>query len=161
MQEDDGSLGGPFNAFLHNPAIGSPLYRLGAALRYRGSLPPAARELAILVVAAAHRADLEWHAHAGIAAELGVPPEAIEAIRRGERPVLADETLQTATDVARAVVAGGELGDESYARAQAVLGEGRLVELTTLVGYYGILAVQLALFRVPPPPGAASSFPAR
>ena len=157
--QEDGSLGGPFNAFLHHPAVGSPLYALGAALRYRGSLPPALRELAILVVAAAHRAEIEWNAHAPVAAELGVPPEAIEAIRLGERPVLADEPLQTAVHVARAVVARDDLGDEAYARAEAALGASWLVELTTLVGYYGILAAQLGLFRVALPPGVAASFP--
>ncbi len=43
-------------------------------------------------------------------------------------------------------------------RGRGVTGEAGLVELTTLVGYYGILATQLRLFRVPLPPGVAAVF---
>ena len=154
----DGSLQGPFNAMLHNPTVGAPLQRLGSALRYEGLLPPQARELAILAVAAAHASEFEWHAHSRIAAELGVAPEQIEAIRRRERPVLDDEVAQAALDVAGAIIGGRDLDDEEYERAVRLLGEAGLVELTVLVGYYGILAVQLQMFRVPLPPGVAPSF---
>ena len=101
---ENGSLRGPFNAMLHNPTVGVPLQRVGAALRYHGLLPAAARELAILTVAAAYKAEFEWHAHSAIAEELGVPRERIEEIRQGKRPVLEDETEQAVVDVARAVL---------------------------------------------------------
>jgi len=42
--------------------------------------------------------------------------------------------------------------------ASPTLREAELVELTTLVGYYGILAVQLRLFRVPLGGGSAPTF---
>jgi len=154
----DGSLRGPFNAMLHHPLLGAPLQETGAVLRYRGLLPPAARELAILTVAAAFGAEFEWHAHSLLAAGLGVPPEPIEAIRRGELPVLADDVEQAVVEVTRAVLARSELEEESYVRAARLIGEPGLVELTTLVGYYGTLAMQMRLFGVPLPPGATPIF---
>jgi 4-carboxymuconolactone decarboxylase len=154
----DGSLEGPFNAFIHHPTVGAPLQRVGATLRYDGSLPPLARELSILTVAAAHRSEFEWYGHSGIASSVGATPEQIEAIRRGERPELEDEAAQAAVDVARRLLDRGDIGDEQYAEAVALLGEPGLVELTTLVGYYGILATQLNLFRVPLPDGVAPAF---
>jgi 4-carboxymuconolactone decarboxylase len=157
----DGSLGGPFNAFLHNAAIGMPLYRVGAALRYDGLLAPAAREVAILVVAAAHGSELEWRAHAPVAEELGVTAEQIDAIRCGRPPVLEDEVQQAAADAARAILARHDLTDGEYDRVVQAIGVDGLIELTTLVGYYGVLASQLRLFRVPPPAGGVVSFPAR
>jgi 4-carboxymuconolactone decarboxylase len=155
---EDGSLQGPFNALLYNPGVGAALQRVGAELRYRGALPDQAREAAIITVAARYRADFEWHAHAPLAEQHGVPPEQIERIQRGERPQLDDEIAQAAVDLARAILDLEDVDDEAYARAEFVLGAEGLVELTTLVGYYGILAVQLQLFRVPLPPGAQPAF---
>lgn len=154
----DGHLSGPFNAMLHNPAIGSPLARLGEALRYGGRLPARARELAILTVAAAYRSEFEWYAHAPIAESLGVEAAVVADIRGGRRPRLEDAAEQATVDVVRAVLGREDLDDAAYARAAALVGEDGLVELTTLVGYYGILATQLRLFRVPLPPGAVAVF---
>lgn len=154
----DGHLVGPFNAMLHNPSIGWPLARVGEALRYEGLLPPRSRELAILTVAAAYRSEFEWYAHAPIAEGLGVAADVIVDIRCGRRPHLADEVEQTVVDVVQAVLDRVDLDDEAYARAAALVGEPELVELTTLVGYYGVLATQLRLFRVPLPPGAVTVF---
>ena len=154
----DGSMEGPFNAWLHHPAVGGPLQRVGAALRFEGVLPPAARELAILTVAAAHRAEFEWHAHAPIAAALGVDPARIEEVRRGVRPELADAVEQEAVEASRALLERGDLDDAEYERALRVLGAPGLVELTTLVGYYATLALQMHVFRVSPPDGVAPVF---
>jgi 4-carboxymuconolactone decarboxylase len=155
---EDGSLRGPFNAMLHHPVLGGPLQEIGAALRYRGLLPDTARELAILIVAAAYEAEFEWHAHSRIAGELGVAPAVLEAIRKGERPELADEVEQAVVDATRSFLAREDLDDAAYAEAARVIGEAELVELTTLVGYYGILATQMHLFHVPLPPGVVPAF---
>jgi 4-carboxymuconolactone decarboxylase len=155
---EDGSLQGPFNAMLHHPTIGKPLQRMGAALRYEGVLPPRARELAILTVAAAYEAEFEWYAHARIAAELEVDAAVLETIRRGERPLLHDELEQAAVDLARAMLAREDLDDDAWAHVSSVLSDEELVELTTLVGYYGILAVQMGWFRVPLPAGVPKHF---
>ena len=51
-----------------------------------------------------------------------------------------------------------DLDDEQYDTAVAVLGERALVELSTLVGYYATLALQMRIFRVPAPaPDAAAT----
>jgi 4-carboxymuconolactone decarboxylase len=44
-----------------------------------------------------------------------------------------------------------DLDDEQYDTAVAALGERALVELSTLVGYYATLALQMRIFRVPAP----------
>ena len=144
----DGSLIGPFNAMLHHPAIGGPLQAVGGAVRFAGLLPPAARELAILTVAAAHSAEFEWLHHAPLAIAHGVPPAAVEAIRAGRRPELEDHAEDAVVEVTRSLLAHEELDDDAYERAAALIGQAGLVELTTLVGYYGTLASLMKLFRV-------------
>lgn len=157
---EDGSLLGPFNAMLHNPIVGGPLQQLGAALRYGGLLPDAARELAILTVAAAHESEFEWHAHVPIAEGCGVSRERIEEIRQRKRPVLEDDLEQAVVDVTTLLLEKHDLSDEEYEAATRCIGVPELVELTTLVGYYGLLALQMQLFRVSLPPGASPSFSA-
>jgi 4-carboxymuconolactone decarboxylase len=143
---------------LHHARLGTPLQQVGAVLRYEGLLTPRARELAILTVAAAHRAEFEWYAHAPIAADLGVDAAQIEAIRRGERPELDDPYEQAVVDLARTFVEHGDVDEEDYRRLSEHLSGPELVELTTLVGYYGILGTQMQLFRVPLPPDAEPAF---
>ena len=46
-----------------------------------------------------------------------------------------------------------DLDDQEYDTAVAVLGERALVELSTLVGYYVTLALQMRIFRVAGPGG--------
>lgn len=150
----DGSLAGPFNAMLHAPVIGGPLQELGAALRTRGALPDRARELAVLAVAAQHRSAFEWWAHSAIAARLGIPDELVEAVRAQEPVAPEDAGERSVLQATRTLLSAGDLDDGQYAAARAVLGDAGLVELTTLVGYYALLAMQLRVFRVALPEGA-------
>jgi 4-carboxymuconolactone decarboxylase len=54
-----------------------------------------------------------------------------------------------AYSVVRALTSpGADLDDAEYDTAVNVLGEQCLVELTSLVGYYATLALQLRVFRV-------------
>ena len=85
-----GALEGPFNAMLLRPALGSALQELGAAVRYQGTLPGRARELAILVVAAAWECEFEQQAHEATGRLLGLREEDIAAIRAGQEPAGAD-----------------------------------------------------------------------
>lgn len=150
----DGSLAGPFNAMLHAPQVGGVLQQVGAALRYSGVLPGRARELAVLLVAAHHRSAYEWYAHAAIADRLGIEAELVDAIRTGAEPRPVDPVERAVVAATRELLDTGDLTDASWAAARAVLDEAAVVELVTLVGYYGLLALQLRVFRVSPPPAA-------
>lgn len=137
--DPDGSLQGPFDAMLRAPRSGAALQGVGAALRYRGVLPDRVRELAILRVAAHHRSAYEWHAHAPVAAALEVVDPHAEQVA----VAAVDELLGT-----------GDLTDDAWSRTVDALGEAGAVELTTVVGYYALLAMQLRVLRVPLPDGA-------
>ena len=160
-RDPDGSLQGPFDAMLRAPRSGAALQGVGAALRYRGVLSERVRELATLMVAAHHRSVFEWHAHAPLAAAAGLPDELVEAVRAG-RPVEPGEPAQRVVAVVvEQLLATGDVDDAAWAAAVAELGEAGAVELTTLVGYYSLLALQMRVLRVPLPAGAAPvEFPA-
>jgi 4-carboxymuconolactone decarboxylase len=84
-----GRFGGPFQILIRSPEVCRHLSRLGEYLRWGSSLPSALSELAICLTARHLRASYEWHAHAPLAIEAGVPAAAIEAIRTGAAPSFA------------------------------------------------------------------------
>jgi 4-carboxymuconolactone decarboxylase len=150
----DGSLHGPFDAMLRAPRSGAALQSVGAALRYGSVLSERVRELATLQVAAHHRSDFEWYAHAPLAAAAGLPAALVEAVRTGGAVEPDDPAERAAADVVARLLTAGDVDDDAWAGVVDHLGEAGAVELTTLVGYYSLLAIQMRVLRVPLPPGA-------
>ena len=147
-----GGLAGPFNAMLYAPPAGHALQELGAAIRFRTELPPRIRELAILVVAQAWDSAYVRDSHELLGLDAGLTGTEIEALRVGTDPGFTDKEEQVAYSVTRALTGpDADLDDQEYDTAVAVLGERALVELSTLVGYYATLALQLRIFRVAGP----------
>src|SRR4249919_1849087 len=83
---DDGTLMGPFNAWVNAPGIGGRLAELGAALRFQSSIERRLLEVAIITVGAHWKAEFEWWAHSRMALHHGVSPEAVQAIAEGKTP---------------------------------------------------------------------------
>ena len=158
MLDERGGLVGPFNAWVHRADLGIVIQRLGERLRYHGSLPGAAREIAILAVGAKWMAEYEWWAHARIGRREGVSDETIDAVRCGERPLLSDPVEQAAYDFTAALLETGRVDPALYDAARAHLGDGGLVELATLAGYYTLVSFTLNAFEVPLPSGEAYAF---
>jgi alkylhydroperoxidase family enzyme len=153
LTDDDGGLIGPFNAFLLQPRLGQPLQELGAAVRFQTSLSDRAREVAILVVAAARESSFEWYAHAAIGRRAGLTDDELAAIRENRPDRLTDDVERMVGETAYALVTWGDLDDDQYERVVAALGRPTLFEVLTLVGYYSLIALQLRVFRVEAPSG--------
>lgn len=147
--DEQGRLEGPFNAMLLAPALGEALQRLGGIIRFRGALGDRARELAILTVAVHHRSGFEQRAHEILGADAGLTKSEIEAVRTGGPLDLPDAEEAAVLAVTRELLARGELDGVAYRAAVPVLGEAGLFELTTLIGYYTLLALQMRVFEVP------------
>ena len=156
-----GGMAGPFNAWLHRPDLGGILHRLGERLRFHGALPGAAREIAILCVGAKWMAEYEWWAHAAIGRREGVSEATIDALRRGERPRLRDPVERVAFEVTSALLDTGRVAPALYDAARARIGDGALVELVTLAGYYTLVSFTLNAFEVPLPEGEPPAFEGR
>ena len=60
--------------------------------------------------------------------------------------------------VASQLCADGHLDAETYAEAQALLGDRGLVELVTLCGYYVLVSFTLNAFDISLPPGSKPAF---
>lgn len=153
LVDSAGGLEGPFNAMLLQPRVGSALQALGATLRFDGTLSARAREIAILIVAAGWHSDFEQYAHEAVGKAVGLSPDELDAIRRFAVEAFTDPAERTVAEVALQLALTGDLSDETYETAVKALGAAALFELTTLVGYYALVALQLRVYRVPRPDG--------
>jgi 4-carboxymuconolactone decarboxylase len=160
LVDSEGHLTGPFNAFLHLPAVGKHWSAIGEALRFRTTLDRRLFELAILVIAVHWRSGHEWAAHARLAREAGIDETAIAALRRGEAPTLDKPEEQAVYAFVQELVTGRRVGPATYALLLGLLGEAQLVELANAVGYYLALAAMLNAFDVHPPKGLDDPWPA-
>jgi 4-carboxymuconolactone decarboxylase len=103
-------------------------------------------ELAIIALAREWRSDIEWTAHAALAAKAGVPAEKIEAIRTGKPLQGFTDAEQTVVRFAWELLREKKLSDATFAAAQKLLGTRGVVDLTLTCGYYtAINMAQLAL----------------
>ena len=152
-----GGLVGPFNAFVHAPAVGRHLASLGAALRFGTSIERRLTEVAIITVGSRWKAEFEWWAHARMARNHGVPGAVVNAIGTGDDPPFTADDERIVYAAARELATSGTLSEDNYTAAHGLLGDAGLVELVSLCGYYTLISYLLNTFAVPLPPGAERS----
>ena len=124
-----GVVRGPLAVWLRRPGLAARAEDLGKYCRYDSSLNKQLSELAILVTARAWGSEFEWFAHKKHALDAGVSPEIVEAIRTTQTPVISDP------------------------EQRAVLGEGRLIDLIGVLGYYSLVSMTINAFDVDVPDG--------
>jgi len=151
-------LRGPFAVYMHAPAYGELTQQLGAYVRFNTALAPRLSEFAILCIARIWRAQYEWHAHAPIAESAGVKPQTISAIKAGRTPATAPRDERAIWDFVRELHKRRRVGERTYKRVHAVLGDRGMVELVGIIGYYTGVSMVLNVFNVPLPDGAAPFF---
>ncbi|MCK9486347.1 MAG: carboxymuconolactone decarboxylase family protein [Dehalococcoidia bacterium] len=154
-----GGLRGPFEAWLRSPVLADRAQRLGEYCRYNTSLAPHLSELAILLTGKHWSSQYEFFAHARLARQAGLPDDTIEAIRTGQRPALRDAQEEAVYDLVTEYLARHRVGDETYRQAVDVLGEGGVVDVVGIVGYYTLVSMTLNVFEVGLPEGEPLPFP--
>ena len=148
----DGALLGPWNAWLHDPELGSAFWTVTEALTRAKRIPDGARQVAILAVGARFGAAYEIYAHGAVAREKhGMTERRIATLAAGERPDDLTDEEAIAYDVAVALLRGGVLADPLYARATRLFGQAGVNELIYLVGHYCFVSVTLNGFAIPVP----------
>src|SRR5688500_1001542 len=139
-------VGFQFRAMLHSPQAAGHLTSMGAELRFKSAIPDDLKELAIIVLAREWNSDIEWTAHAALAAKAGVSPEIIEAIRTGKSDIAWSEPQRTVVSFVQQLSRDKNVSDETFAAAQKLLGTRGVVDLTLTCSYYtAINMAQMAL----------------
>lgn len=148
---DDGRLQGPPAIWVLSPEFGQALQHIGGTVRYSSRLPARACEIAILLVGHHRRSAFELYAHRLAGAAAGLTEDDFAALADNREPAGMTEVEACAFHTTRRILDHGTLDDGEFCDATAVLGEAGLLELVTIVGYYNMVAWQLAVFDVQPP----------
>jgi 4-carboxymuconolactone decarboxylase len=148
-----GGLRGPFQAWLRSPEIAQRLQKVGEYLRFSSSAPRRLNELAILITARAWDAQFEWYAHHRLALEAGLDPTVAADIAAGRRPASMQPDEAVVYDFCTELRATHRVGDGTFARAQALLGEHGVIDLIAVSGYYDIVSMTLNVAEVALPDG--------
>src|SRR6266404_8095868 len=135
-----GAVQGPFTMFLHSPELAGRLAHLGAYVRFEGSLDMRVRVLAAMTVAREFEAVYVWGAQTGGARRQGVPEATITAIRDNHSRGVPPEDAQI-VDFTRALLRKHRVDDAAFKAMQARFGNDQLIQLTTAIGYYSMLAM--------------------
>jgi 4-carboxymuconolactone decarboxylase len=149
-----GSIRGPFNTMLRSPEFADRAQRVGEFVRFHSSLPPALKELAILVTARHWTAQYEWYAHRKLAIEAGVSAAHADAIAQGKRPSGLTDAETAVYDFASDLLYTKQVSDAVFAKAREHLGEQGVVDLIGTVGYYSLVSMCLNVDRYPIPEDA-------
>jgi 4-carboxymuconolactone decarboxylase len=151
-------IGGPYNPMLRSPVLGQRLFDLFHYLRWETSVPMRLNEFAILIIARQWRSQVEWYAHAPIAAEAGLSPDIIAELKTGKRPSSMAEDEAAAYDFVTELTTSRKVSDETYARAKKVFSDQQIVDLTAVAGNYVMVAMLLAMAEQTVPPGKEPPF---
>lgn len=149
-----GAVGGPFGALLYSPELTSLVQQLGVYIRYQCDVPARQRELLICLVSTHWRADYEWYVHAPLAVKSGIPQSALNQIANGQTPTFSDPKDACVVEFGTELLKNGRVSDNTYNKSVDLFGEKGTVDMTGLLGYYGLLAMTLNTFEVDVPDDA-------
>ena len=136
-----GGIGtGPMSVLKHSSEMAKRAIPLFEYVRNESTVPLPIRELAMLTTARAKDCPYIWNRHVALAREAGVSSDLIEALR-DQKPLPPMSELEAAV-----ITMGMDFFGTNRVRQQAFdvvlshLGAQGLVELTTLMGFYAMLA---------------------
>ena len=158
MKVSSVGIGGPYNSMLRSPKLAQLLFDLFHYLRWETSIPLKLNELAILVIARQWRSQIEWFAHAPIAAKEGLSANIIAELKANQRPSGMAEDEALVYDFVTELTDTHKVSDETYARAKALFNDQQIVDLTAVAGNYVMVAMLLAMSEQTVPPGKEPPF---
>src|SRR5262245_57541652 len=144
---------GPFNVQLRSPEMGDLAQQFGASTRFATTVPRKLYELAIIITARHWTAQFEWTAHRRGALQAGLPPAVADAIAVGRRPAAMAADEETVYDFSTELLEQKQVSDATFDRAKMLLGEKGVVDLISLMGWYGTVSMYLNVDRYPLPDG--------
>lgn len=145
-----GRIPGPFNVWLHSPAIASGLERIGTHVDASPNLPPRDAEVVMLATA------LHWRAHYPItnhlrhAAKEGVPAQVIHALYHGARVQGQEPRLQAICDLTQDLLAREDIDDARFEGYVDSLGRATIAEVLATIGYFSAVSLCFKLHDVQP-----------
>ena len=131
---------GPMSILKYSPEMSRRAIPLFNYVRNESSLPQWVRELAMLVTARSMDCPYIWNAHAALGRQAGLSDALVDALRDTAPLPELSEGERAVIEYGRDLFATRRVGEEKFQAVLRLFGTQGLVELTTLMGYYAMLA---------------------
>ena len=158
MKVSSVGLAGPYNPMMRSPVLGQKLFDLYHYLRWETSVPAKLNEFAIIIIGRQWRSQVEWYAHAPLAAKAGLSQGIIAELKANKRPSGMAEDEAVTYDFVTELTTTQKVSDETFARAKKVFNDQQIVDLTSVAGNYIAVAMLLAMAEESTPPGKEAPF---
>lgn len=146
-----GGVKGPFIPLLRSPELMDRLQKVGEYLRFKSSLEPRISEFVMLVVSRHWTQQFEWAVHVPLALKAGVQRETVDTLAHGARPAAMAKDEAVAYDFVDELSRNKGISDATYRQALGQFGEGGVIDLLGLVGYFTTVSMVMNVAHTPPP----------
>ncbi|WP_329261153.1 hypothetical protein OG417_25760 [Actinoallomurus sp. NBC_01490] len=145
-----GLVPGPHKIWLANPRLSRTIVPTGAYYQTESTLTKAEIEIATNLVCGRWGAAYAGYEHEKIGEKAGgLRPEAIQALIAGLPTSFEDPRQQVVYELTCALIAARVVPAGLFRRAQELLGDAGIVDLTVLLGWFTAVSLTLAAFDVP------------
>jgi 4-carboxymuconolactone decarboxylase len=152
-------LQGPSGIGLYSPKASEHARALNRYLRFEAGLAPRVREIAILTTAREMDSQFEWAAHEPEARKEGVEGRVIDIIKHRMPTAGLEETDAAVIELGRQIFRDRKVTSDTFAKAKALFGANKLVELVMLMGNYAGTAALLTAVDMQLHPGQKPLLP--
>lgn len=146
-------LRGPAGVRLYSRGTTAPLQGINDYLRSGAGLSARMREIALLATERELDSRFQWAAHEPVARREGVPETVIDVIRDRRSTAALEATDALVIELARQIWRDHKVSSETFAKANALLGPYRLVDLVLLMGTHAAMAAVLIAVDMQLPSG--------
>jgi len=145
-----GLVPGPHKIWAANPALLKRIAPIGAYFQTDSTLSKAEIEIATCVICGRWGAAYSSHEHEKIGTVLGhIDPARIEALIAGLPTGFEDPREQVVYELSSALVASRVVPQGLFRRAQELLGDAGIVDVTVLMGWFSAVSLTLNAYDVP------------
>jgi 4-carboxymuconolactone decarboxylase len=152
-------LQGPAAVQLYSTRTTAHLQAINRYLRFEAGFSPRVREIAILATAREMDSQFEWVAHEPEALKEGVPQDVIDVIKHRRSTEGLDETDAIVIELGRGLWRDHKVTSQTFAKAKALFGPHKLVDLVLLMGNYAGTAALLTAVDMQLHPGKQPLLP--
>jgi alkylhydroperoxidase family enzyme len=128
-----------FKVLGHSPYIGLNWHRLGNSILTGEELSPRLREIAILRVGSLTQSEYEFTQHTRVGLSAGLTQEEIEAIHDWRSSSLFNEQERAVLAYVDEVERDINVSDDTFVALKGFFSEHAIIELTVVIGYYGMV----------------------
>ncbi|MDA8142049.1 MAG: carboxymuconolactone decarboxylase family protein [Desulfobacteraceae bacterium] len=137
-----------FKVMAHCPDVGRDFLKLGNSILMKGRLDARLRELAILRVGHLAKAHYEWTQHVTVARAVGVPEAQIHALPTWRESDQFNDHERAVLQYTDEMADNIRVSDATFQNVKTFLSEEQIVELTTAIGYYGMVSRILEALQI-------------